>query len=129
MSEIKELREKVKNLKVLFVDDDDALRAGTGDLLKKFFNTVILCKDGKEALDTFRALGDFDIVITDFLMPKINGVEMLKEIKKINPNIFSMIVTASRSLDDLENVSDGIIVKPVTFEEIVTLMKKVENLK
>ena len=130
MNEIEELRDKVKHLKVLFVDDEKEIREGTGLFLRKFFNDVIICNDGDEALEMFSKIGDFDIVITDILMPKMNGVEMAKKIKEINKDIFLVFITASRSLLVTEKeLSDISLKKPISFDDIVMIMKKVVDLK
>lgn len=130
MENIKELKEKIKNLKVLFVDDDKDFRDGTALFLKKFFDTVIVCSDGQEGLDTFMHTKEFDIVITDVMMPKMDGITMLKKIKEIKPNIFCVIVTASRGpniCDD--NFCNVFFKKPMSFDDITMLMQKVEHLK
>ena len=101
MSNIKILKEQVKDLKVLFVDDEDDVRDGTASLLKKIFTTVVICSNGKEGLDTFEN-GNFDVVLTDVLMPIMDGIEMATKIKEINPDIFIIFLTASRSMTDID---------------------------
>ena len=130
MNEIKELRDKVKDLKVLFVEDEKRIREGTGLFLRKFFNNVIICNDGEEGLEMFSKVGDFDIIITDILMPKMNGAEMAKKIKEKNKDIFIVFITASRSLvHDEEELGDMFLKKPISFDDIVMTMKKVVNIK
>ncbi|MCK5111244.1 MAG: response regulator [Arcobacteraceae bacterium] len=128
MSDVKKLKEKIKKLKVLFVDDEEQIRDMTGKLLKKFFDEVTICKNGKEGLDAFLKTKDFNIIIADIMMPKMDGITMVKKIKEIKPDIFTIFITASRG--DY-NVEDGLydlyITKPISYEDITLIMKKVSE--
>lgn len=125
MNEIEILREKVKNLKVLFVDDEKEIRDGTGLFLRKFFDDVVIRSDGDEGLEEFKKTKDFDIVITDILMPKMDGFTMIKHIKVINKDIFTVFITASRSMLHAEKeLSDLILEKPISFKDMIMIMKK-----
>lgn len=131
MADIKELRDKIKDLKVLFVDDEEEIRDGTGTFLKKFFDNVQVCVDGVGGLDYFKE-NPVDIVITDVMMPKMDGIEMVKEIKKLNPEIFAIFITAFREgLDDDPSLIDMHIKKPLSYEDMVlilnTIAQKYEN--
>jgi len=129
MTDIKELREKVKDLKVLFVDDEEMIRIGTTTFLRKFFDTVVVCEDGEDGYQVFKESPDFDIVVTDIIMPRMNGVEMIKNIKKINPDIFTVFITASREMaDEEDNLSNISIKKPISFENIIMIMQEAQKL-
>jgi len=129
MNEIEQLKEKVRNLKVLFVDDEEDIRNGTGTFLKKFFDNIVICSDGKEGLEAYLKTKDFDIVITDMMMPKMNGDTMAQKIKDINSDMFIVFITASRDIQHYEsglcNVS---LQKPISFEDIILIMKEVGKL-
>ncbi len=130
MKKVEELREKVRGKKVLFVDDEKEIRDGTGIFLRKFFDDVVICADGSEGLEVFMQEKDFDIVITDILMPKMDGIEMLKEIKKINANIFIVVITASRSILNIgKELSDVSLKKPISFDDILLVMQKIVDLR
>ena len=130
MDEIKGLREKVKDLKLLFVDDDKNVWEGTGVFFKKFFDDVTICSDGDQALETFKQEKDFDLVVTDVLMPNMDGVTMAKEIKKIDSDIFIIFLTASRGIEDIdENLSEITLQKPLSFEDMIIVMKQLSELK
>ncbi len=126
MSDIQGLREKLKNLKVLFVDDEVSIRSGMGVLLGKFFDEIILCRDGEEGLAEFMKRQDIDIVITDIIMPRMSGIVMVDKIKKINPEIFTVFISASRDAQNLEAVSDSLYLKkPISFKDIIFVMEKI----
>ncbi|QOY54977.1 response regulator [Candidatus Sulfurimonas marisnigri] len=130
MKDIKELREHVKDLKVLFVDDEEMVRNGTGIFLRKFFDNVTICCDGEDGLNTFKESKDIDIVITDVVMPKMDGITMIRKIKEINPDIFTIFITASREVEDEQDqLSNIAIKKPISFEDIIMIMETVGKLK
>lgn len=130
MDDIKSLREKVKDLKVLFVDDEKDVRHGTSVFLRKFFDDVVVCADGQEGLSEFFKNEDFDVVITDILMPVMNGIEMVKEIKKIDSNVFVIFLTASRGVSDLDkDLSNITLQKPLSFDDMVLVMQKLQDIK
>ncbi len=130
MNDIKALREQVKDLKVLFVDDEEAVREGTGTFLKKFFDNVVVCSDGQEGLNAFSQTKDFDVIITDILMPVMDGVEMSKEIRKIDPNAYIIFLTASRTVGGLKKgLSNITLQKPLSFEDMIRVMNMLGDVK
>lgn len=68
-----------------------------------------------EAIDDLK-IGRYDLVLLDIMMPKINGIDMLVEIKKVNPNIKIMMMTAfstqDKVIDCLDKGADDYITKP-----------------
>ena len=130
MNDIQALREKVKDVRVLFVDDERDVRHGTGIFLRKFFNDVVVCSDGQEGLAAFLEDGSFDVVITDIMMPVMDGIEMLKEIRKIDSDLFTIFLTASRTVSDLDqDLSNMTLQKPLSFDDMILVMKKLEYIK
>lgn len=134
MSDIKELKDKIKDVKILFVDDEEQIREGTGKFLKKFFDEVEICIDGLDGLakftKSFEENGGFDIVIADIQMPKMDGVSMVKKIKELKPNIFVIFITASRGKYDIqEGLYDLYITKPISYDDIKLIMQKASELE
>lgn len=128
MEDIKELAEKTKNLKVLFVDDEKDIRDSVNIFFNKFVNTFYIAKNGEEGLSIFKEQ-DIDVVITDILMPQMNGFEMLEEIRKINPHIFVIIVSASD--EDKINAHTKYnlkVKKPILFEDIIQIIKAMSQI-
>jgi len=121
------LRETGTQISVLYVEDEPKIRSEMMTYLGKFFPKIVACSDGEEGLRIYDET-HFDIVITDILMPKINGIEMLREIKKINP-LQEMIITSAYTESDyfLEAISLGIhayILKPVNHAQIIEVLYK-----
>lgn len=130
MEDIKKLKDKVKDLKVLFVDDDHDFRENTAVFLRKFFDNVVVCTDGEEAFDKFMQQKDFNIIITDIMMPKMDGTTLLKKIKEAKPDIFTVVVTASKGAHTFDDsMCDISLQKPISFEDITMIIKQAGSLR
>ena len=128
MSKIKDIKERVKDLKVLFVDDEKDIRGGMGIFLAKLFHDVHICANGFEGLKTFEENPDIDIVFTDILMPKMNGIEMIQKIKEIKDDVFVIYLTASRSNYNIEDDDKHVYLKkPVSYDEILEVLDTIGN--
>jgi len=122
------LKKISKNIKLLYVEDDDSIREIMYTFLSKFFDSIDLAKDGQEGLDLYYS-NKYDIIITDILMPKLNGLEMSSIIKRENENQNIIIVSAYAHTNDfIESIKlgiDGYILKPIDFEQLNTMLFKV----
>ena len=119
MEDLKEFKEKVKNLKVIFVDDEDQIRKSTGILLEKFFDEVVIFENGMDALEEFKKNQNYDIVIADIQMPKLNGVDMIRQMKELKNNLFVIFITATRGKHEVDHsIYDMYITKPISYEDI-----------
>ena len=126
MSNLKDIKIKVKNIKVLFVDDEEDIRNGMGTFLKKFFDDVTICIDGEDGLNTFIQNQDIQVVITDILMPKMDGYAMVEKIKEIKPDIFVIYITASkRDIQLSQKDKHTYLKKPLSFEDITEVIKMI----
>lgn len=87
--------------RILLVDDDPNILSFSERVLRKLGYNVISHCDSKSALELFRDLpGHFNLIITDFKMPGLNGVEFSNEILKINPDIPIIICAGDGSIID-----------------------------
>jgi CheY-like chemotaxis protein len=115
------------DLSVLYVEDDDETREGVADSLRLRVRDLDLAKDGKEGLDLFKKK-KHDIIITDIKMPVMNGLEMSREIKKINKKIPVIITTAYNDTDLLiECIDVGVcqfVLKPIIMDKLFESMQK-----
>jgi len=79
---------------VLLVDDEEEVRIVAKRMLERFGLTVLTASDGHEALDVFRARpGDVDLVILDLTMPRLDGEETFRELRRIAPDISVLLST------------------------------------
>ncbi|PIP19801.1 MAG: two-component system response regulator [Candidatus Omnitrophica bacterium CG08_land_8_20_14_0_20_41_16] len=86
--------------KVLVVDDEAQLRDLFSDLLKKENFTVKCASSGEEALDII-GKEDFEVVLLDIRMSGISGLEALKKIKELKPNMIVILITGFGYDEDL----------------------------
>lgn len=120
---------KIKNcsieIKILYVEDDVSVREPTAELLSNIFESITTANNGKEGLETYKN-GSFDIVISDILMPKMNGVTLIEKIKEINPSQSVIITSAcddSTYLLDLINLGvSSFILKPIQSEQFLNIL-------
>lgn len=111
---------------ILIVEDDERvahlLQAG---LEEAGYHTMV-AYDGEMGLKLFRSQS-FQLIISDIILPKLNGLDMCKEIRKGNPNIPILMLTALGSTDDkLEGFdagADDYLVKPFDFRELKARIK------
>ncbi len=105
--------------KILFVDDEEIAHK----IVKKHLEDwkIESAYSGEEALDMINR-GDFQIVVTDISMPGMNGLELLRKIKRTHPLIQVIIVTASDDIDNLisalEAGANDFLLKPLKRKEI-----------
>jgi two-component system, cell cycle sensor histidine kinase and response regulator CckA len=71
-------------MKILVVDDDQTMRDFWTDMLTALEHEVVTAKDGVEGVSVYRH-GEFDFVVSDYQMPRMNGVLFLMEVRHINP--------------------------------------------
>ena len=103
------------NIKVLMVDDESRMRKLVSDFLTRKGYIVIEAGDGEEGLDRFYADKDISLVILDVMMPKMNGWDVCREIRK-NSKVPIIMLTAksdeSSELNGFECGADEYIAKP-----------------
>ena len=109
-------------MRILIVEDEFKLADVIASRLKKEHYTVDISLDGEEGL--YNALTDiYDLIILDVMLPKLNGFEILKEIKNKNINSKVIMLTAKTMLEDkltgFEAGADDYITKPFHIEELV----------
>lgn len=103
------------NIKVLMVDDESRMRKLVSDFLTRKGYIVIEAGDGEEALDRFYADKDISLVILDVMMPKMNGWDVCREIRKNSKVPIIMLTAKSDELSELNGFecgADEYIAKP-----------------
>jgi signal transduction histidine kinase len=109
-------QEYLKTLTVLYVEDDDDTREQFSEFLRRPVGTLITAGNGVEGLDAYKTHAP-DIVVTDILMPIMDGLVMAHEIRGIDPRVPIVVITAFEQTDYLVraiNVGvDKYVTKPV----------------
>lgn len=119
----------LKNITILYAEDERSLREITLNILKGFTNKQYVAENGLEGLQLFKDHDDeIDLIITDVNMPQMNGLDMIKEIKKINPNIPIIVATAFSNTEYLlEAIDIGVdkyILKPIDMKKLLQVMSQ-----
>jgi diguanylate cyclase (GGDEF)-like protein len=119
----------LKNVTILYAEDEKDLREVTHQILKGFTKKQYVAKNGQEGLELFREHeNEIDLIITDVNMPILNGLEMVKEIKKHNLNIPIIVATAFSNKEYLlEAIDIGIdkyVLKPIDISKLLQVMSQ-----
>lgn len=116
----------LKTLNILYVEDEEEIREEMILNTKDFFNEFIVGSDGKDGLEKFEQ-NSIDLIITDIQMPKLNGLEMIEEIRK-SSDIPIIITTAFTEIAYLQKSIklkvDGYISKPINLKELLRTVSK-----
>jgi len=115
-------------LRLLYVEDNEYARESMMNVLEEFFGDVIIACDGQEGLEGFEN-NKIDLIITDINMPRLNGLEMIKEIRKTDTDVPILILSAynesSFFLDSIKLGVDGYLLKPIVISQFMEILKKV----
>lgn len=111
-------KEILKNLNILYAEDEKDVRVFTTKTLESLVADIVSVENGREGVDTF--LGNpehFNLIITDINMPKLNGLDMCEEIRKINPDI-PIVITSAHSDENFLKRSIEVGVSSYTMKPI-----------
>jgi len=131
-----------KDLTILYIEDDAQLLEETREALEDFFYHVDVAQNGQIALEKYKDYYEknayyYDIIITDINMPVMNGVELIKEVHKINIEQSTIVISAyndSERLIELINIGiTNFIMKPLSPAQLMSILyqvtKQVNNQK
>ena len=94
----------LRSLRLLLVDDEELVRVGTGEMLRELGHEVLEACDGEQALNM---LGDkaFDVVVTDYKMPRMDGAKLAERIRAVKPGLPILLITGyTGTTDDTPNL-------------------------
>ena len=122
---------RIRDMKILLVDDDEWIR----DSLSLFFEAegceLITFETAEEGLEAVKHIA-YDIVISDYKLPGMDGLEFLRRVKEKQPNAFEILITAYANGEILKEAKmlgvKDIIPKPFSSEDVETsLIRIIEN--
>ncbi|HHJ51691.1 MAG TPA: sigma-54-dependent Fis family transcriptional regulator, partial [Caldithrix abyssi] len=118
------------NFNILLIDDEPAQIMSIKSFLSRRNNQVFTANSGTEGINIAREQ-NIDLVFTDFRMPDITGLEVVREIKRINPEVPVVVITAFSQTEDAVNVmKEGAydyLSKPVNLDELELLVQKAKE--
>ena len=118
-----EIDQTLKEVRVLYVEDEPIVQKTIERFLKRRVGEVTSAANGREGLEAYR-LNPPDVVITDIEMPEMNGLEMIENIIKMNPDQIIIVTTA---YDDEEHHSPHSclnLIKPIVSEKLVSAIAR-----
>ncbi len=125
--DIKSLRKKVKNFSILYVEDEKNIQKSVAKFLHKIFSHVDVADNGKEGLKKY-IKKSYDIVITDILMPKMNGLELISHIRKKNKKQEIIVISANTDSENfikaIQLEVTGYIIKPMNFDQTLSVLEQ-----
>ena len=116
--------------RILIVDDNKMGLSARRSVLEAVGHTVSIAGSGVEALELFNS-GDslFDLIVTDYKMPKMSGVELIAEIRKVSPALPIILIsgfTDTLGLNEANTQADAVLQK--SSNEVMQLMRTVSKL-
>ncbi len=123
--------EKVTSMagqKILVVDDEAILLKAVEFKLKKEGYSVDTASSGEEAIDKLKNGGEFDLIISDVMMPGLSGMELLKSVKENNAEMRVLLLTGLKTedtvIDAFDLGADDFMTKPFNPKELILRVKK-----
>ncbi len=102
----------VRHAMILLVDDEELVRIGTGEMLSDLGYEVIEATSGAEALRQLRGSEPPDLMITDYLMPGMNGVDLAEQAKRLAPGMKILLITGYSTISEGPGSSLPRLAKP-----------------
>jgi PAS domain S-box-containing protein len=118
---------EARRLRVLLVDDDILVSMGAADMLLDLGHSVTEAQSGAQALKLLETDSPFDIVVTDYAMPGMNGFELAQRIKGSHPRLPVILATGYAELPTDRSIEFGHLSKPYTANALAAALEKAVN--
>lgn len=119
-------------MRILFVEDEPSIAEAVASLLKKQHYSVDLAYDGETGLD-YVTSGVYDLLVLDIMLPKIDGITLLKTLRKQNIRTPIIMLTAKSEVDDkvlgLDAGADDYLTKPFQMKELLARIRSLSRRK
>lgn len=121
--DIKQLQDFTKELSLIYVEDNAHVRKVHKEVFDEFFNVVDVAGNGQVGLDMYMNNG-YDLVISDINLPKMNGLQMISEIVKVNPDQPVIVMSAYSEVEYMSTLQSlnvrFFLKKPVETKRLLT---------
>ena len=128
MNRLNDVIQYSQEMSLLYVEDNPDAREMTSMILQEFFGHVVTAADGEEGLTLFGEHA-IDIVLTDINLPKLSGLEMLREIRKIDQQVSMVVLSAYNDASYMEESIaigvDGYLKKPIDVDAFFDLVSRI----
>ena len=113
-----------RSLRVLLVDDDILVSMGAADMLLDLGHSVTEAQSGPHALKLLESDAPFDLVVTDYALPGMNGFELAQRVKERNPKLPIILATGYAELPADRSIEFGHLSKPYTSKDLAAALEK-----
>src|SRR4051812_37929109 len=117
-------------MKILLVDDDEALRLGLEEMLRRAGHRVTGAGNGRQGLER---LGEADLLVTDLRMPDMDGLALLRAARGLRPGLEVIVMTGFGSIasavEAMRLGARAYLTKPFDPEELLLHLREVETLQ
>ncbi len=124
-----ERKEILQDINILYVENEKDIRTFVHNSLEKIVKNIVTANNGLEGLEIFKqnneddTMNEFDLIITDISMPKMDGLTMLNKIKEIDSDISSIVTTAHDDSSFLKQAIEagvrGYVMKPMNLYKLL----------
>jgi PAS domain S-box-containing protein len=118
-----------RSLRVLLVDDDILVSMGAADMLLDLGHSVTESQSGLHALKLLETDSPFDVVVSDYAMPGMNGFELAQRIKEKNPKLPVILATGYAELPANRSIEFGHLPKPYTSKDLALALEKATSVE
>jgi len=118
--------------RILVIDDELSIREMLAQALEIGGFRVETAVDGEEGLEKFSKDQSFDVILTDLMMPKVNGMQVLEQVKKLDPTVELIMLTGfggnESAIEAMKKGAYDYLLKPTNVEELfITVQKAIER--
>jgi YesN/AraC family two-component response regulator len=121
---------KIKELKMLFVEDEPDLINIISTTLTKLNLNFLTASNGEEALELYKNNLDIDLIITDINMPKMNGLALIENVRDIDSSLPVIIMSAHTEQEYIKKAAQlgvtSYLLKPFDFIKFIDLVSKLD---
>jgi DNA-binding response OmpR family regulator len=118
-----------KTINIMYIEDDTLATSKLKNILEKYYNKVIIASNGEDAFEKMKNEPKIDLIISDINMPKMDGLQFLEELRKINPYIPFVFVTArdepDKMLRAIQLDINNYILKPINLQNLLSILDKI----
>lgn len=118
---------RIKNCKILYVENDTFQMEQTLCLLSMFFNTVTTATYGEKALELFKS-EKYDLIVCDTFLPTMCGITLAQEIRKLDEDVHFLFTSSSIDINDFKKIIQiqalDFLTKPYSFDELKNIFMR-----
>jgi two-component system response regulator HydG len=123
----KDRKKPAEGARVLVADDDASARSAMQTLLGQEGFDVVLAEDGPSAIACFEDVGA-DVLVTDLRMPGMDGIEVMRRVREMNPDVVAVLATSSADVATavraMQEGAEHYLTKPVQMDELVFVIRR-----